>query len=83
MADIVTTIINYPEQFKYIKGETFASNYTVPAVIGVIYLTLVAGGTYFMKSRSRYEARMVSLIHNFSACLAYHVLPNNFYIVSF
>lgn len=58
---------NYPSQFKYFYGDTFASNYSFPATIGVVYLTLVGGGTWLMKLRKeRYEAKTISLIHNFN-----------------
>jgi hypothetical protein len=63
--ETLTWLYNYPSTFKYVQGEAFASNYTFPLTVGAGYLIVVFGLQWIMSKRPRFEARLLSVVHNF------------------
>lgn len=65
--ELLTTIYNYPSEFKYVSGETPMTHWSYPVVIGALYMTTILGLRAIMnKAPNRIEARWFAAVHNWN-----------------
>eukprot|EP01122_Echinamoeba_exundans_P007446 TRINITY_DN2304_c0_g1_i1.p1 TRINITY_DN2304_c0_g1~~TRINITY_DN2304_c0_g1_i1.p1 ORF type:complete len:285 (-),score=76.76 TRINITY_DN2304_c0_g1_i1:260-1114(-) len=56
--------------FVFEAEKTWASDYRVPFAAGAVYLAVIFGGRFLMSFRKeRFEARLLSIVHNFNMFL--------------
>jgi len=64
---LLTTLYNYPSEFKYVSGETPMTHWSYPVVIGAAYMTTILGLRAIMnKAPNRIEARWFAAVHNWN-----------------
>lgn len=65
--ELLTTLYNYPSEFKYVSGETPMTHWSYPVVIGAAYMTTILGLRAIMnKAPNRIEARWFAAVHNWN-----------------